>query len=152
MQFSLFSHQYWIAEAIELAKNSNINEVPVAALIVCDNNLIAGAVNRVQEHHDATSHAEILAIKEASRVLGNWRLNNCTLYTTLEPCPMCAGAILNSRISKIVFGAYDLNYGVYGSKINLLKLLERENQVEIIGGILEFECSNLLKDFFLVRR
>ena len=151
MQFN-YNHQDWMAKAIELAKNSNINEVPVTALIVCDNNLLASAINRVEEYHDATSHAEIIVIREASKILGNWRLNDCTLYTTLEPCSMCASAILNSRISKVVFGAYDLNQGACESVIDLFKLLEKENQIEIIGGIMELQCSKLMKDFFLVRR
>ena len=146
-----FDHTYWISQAIDFAKETK-SEVPVCAFIVKDNILISKAINQVEALKDATAHAEILAIKEASRKLGNWRLNDCVLYTTLEPCSMCAGAIINSRIKKVVFGAYDLNLGVCGSVVNLFKNLGKENQIEITGGILELEAGKLLKDFFLLKR
>ena len=155
-----YSHQYWMSLAVEIAKK-NVGadtrsaqecEVPVAAIIIKDNKLISKTVNQTEFLLDATAHAEIQAIKEASRVLGNWRLNGCILYTTLEPCSMCAGAILNSRISTLVFGAYDPNQGVCGSVINLFSDLNKEKQVEVIGGILELEASELLKSFFVIKR
>ncbi|MBI2996401.1 MAG: nucleoside deaminase [Candidatus Melainabacteria bacterium] len=127
---------------------SPTSEVPICALIVRDNNLISKAINQTEALSDASAHAEIIAIREASEILKNWRLTNCTLYTTLEPCSMCAGAILNSRISKIVFSAYDLNSGACGSVINLFYELGKQKQIEIIGGILENEASKILKEFF----
>lgn len=140
-------HQHWMSYAVSLAKNIK-DEVPISALVVKDNELISTAVNKIEKLKDATAHAEILAIKEASRILGDWRLNNCVLYTTLEPCAMCAGAIINSRIRTLVFGAYDLNAGACGSVINLVGDLGKENGIEVTGGILEVESSMLLKDFF----
>ena len=146
-----FDHQYWISKTIEFAREVK-NEIPVCALIVKENVLISKAVNQTEVLKDATAHAEILAIKEASKKLNNWRLNDCSLYTTLEPCAMCTGAIINSRVSKVIFGAYDLNTGACGSKINLFMDLDKENHIEIIGGIMELECAKLLKEFFVLRR
>lgn len=131
-----FDHKHWIKEAIKVASTVK-NEVPVCALVVKDSKLISIATNKVETHNDPTAHAEILAIREASNVLGSWRLSGCILYVTLEPCSMCLGAIKNSRISKVVFGAYDTN---------------KENEVEVIGGILELESAKFLKDFFISRR
>lgn len=146
-----FDHQYWIEIALDLAKKVKY-DVPVAALVVKDNVLISKGINEVEIFEDATAHAELCAIKNASENLGEWRLNDCFLYTTLEPCAMCAGAIINSRISKVIFGAYDINAGACGTKTNLFKDLGRENQIEIIGGIMELETGKLLKDFFVIRR
>ena len=151
MLFKKYSHQYWMTEAVKLLKDVK-DEIPVAALIVKDNNLISKATNKTESFSDPTAHAEILAIKEAARILGDWRLKDCALYTTLEPCSMCAGATLNSRISKLVFGAYDLNLGACGSAINLFNDLNKENQIEVIGGILELETSELVKNFFSSKR
>lgn len=152
-------HQYWMSKAIEATKNVGADlvsaqrtDIPIGALIVKDNELISTAVNKIEKLKDATAHAEILAIKEASRILGDWRLNSCVLYTTLEPCPMCAGAIINSRISKVIFGAYDLNAGACGSAVNLFSDLGKENGIEVIGGILEVGSSALLKEFFAAKR
>ena len=146
-----YSHQYWMAEVIKLAKEFK-NEVPVSALIVKDNKLVSSSANQTESSQDPTAHAELIAIREASKALGNWRLNNCILYTTLEPCPMCTGAIINSRISKIVFGAYDVNAGACGSKVNLIKDLNKQDQIEVVGGILEPEAGKLLKQFFVAKR
>ena len=146
-----FDHKYWMAQAIDLAKKIKY-DVPIAALIVKDNVLISKGTNEIEALKDATAHAEMLAIKDAANKLDNWRLNDCVLYTTLEPCAMCAGAIINSRVSKVIFGAYDLNAGACGSVTNLFSDLGKENQVEIIGGIMELEAGKLLKDFFLIRR
>lgn len=146
-----FDHRYWMETALDLAKKVKY-DVPVAALIVKDNVLISKGTNEIEILEDATAHAELRAIKDASENLGEWRLNDCVLYTTLEPCAMCAGAIINSRISKVIFGAYDLNAGACGSKINLFGDLNKENQVEVIGGIMELEAGKLLKDFFVIRR
>lgn len=150
-----FNHKYWMQRLYTIASSESAmqsSEVPVSALIVKNSEMIACATNKIEKYNNAISHAEILAIQEASKVLGDWRLNDCTLYVTLEPCSMCAGAILSSRISKVVFGAYDLNYGACGSRINLFKLLRKDDQIDVIGGILELECSALLKEFFLLKR
>ena len=149
--FTENSYQYWMVKALEKVQDEKV-EVPVAALIVRDNEIISSAVNKVESKNDPTAHAEIIAIREASKELGNWRLTDCVLYTTLEPCSMCAGAIINSRISKIIFGAYDFNMGACGSKINLFNELGKQNQVEVIGGILEEECGRLLKSIFVSKR
>lgn len=146
-----FNHKFWIEQALNIARQVK-DEIPVCALIVKENELIAKTVNQTEKSHDSTSHAEILAIREASSKLRNWRLNDCYLYTTLEPCTMCTGAIINSRISKVIFGAYDLDYGACGSVINLFCDLNKLKQIEIIGGILEVECSELLKSFFALKR
>ncbi len=151
MQYSPGTHQYWMSKAIKFASEVK-DEVPVCALIVKDNELISQTTNQIEKLKDATAHAEILAIRDASEKLADWRLNDCVLYITLEPCVMCTGAIFNSRISKVVFGAYDLNLGACGFKINLLNDLGKNDQVEVVGGILEIEASKLLKDFFLTKR
>lgn len=158
MQYEIHSHQYWMRRAIELAKLNQANksglkcDTPIAALIVKDDRLIAKAVNMIEVCNDATCHAEMLVIRGASQIIGNWRLSGCTLYSTLEPCVMCSGAILNSRISSVVFGAYDFKCGACGSVVDLFSDLKRESQVEVIGGILELEASKLLKDFFSLQR
>ena len=146
-----FDHKYWMSQAIDFVKETK-SEVPICALIVKENKLISKEVNKVESLNDCTAHAEMLAIREASKKLNNWRLSDCTLYTTLEPCAMCAGAIINSRISKVIFGAYDLNLGACGSKVNLFSDLDKENQIEVIGGVLELEAGKLLKEFFILKR
>ncbi|MEI8388436.1 MAG: nucleoside deaminase [bacterium] len=135
--------------ALREAKNSD-KDVPVGAVLVFNDEIIAKAHNCKEFQNDATLHAEIIVIKEASKKIKNWRLNNTILYVTLEPCPMCAAAILYSRIPKIVFGAYDSLYGAFGSTINMCDLIKFNP--EISGGILEEDCSNLLKDFFKNQR
>ena len=135
--------------ALEEAEKSD-KDVPVGAVLVYNNEIIAKAHNCKELETDATSHAEILVIKEASKKFKNWRLNNTVLYVTLEPCPMCAAAILYSRIPKIVFGAYDPLYGAFGSTIDMRDLIKFNP--EITGGILEEDCSRLLKDFFRNQR
>ncbi len=130
--------------AIEEAKKSG-TEVPVGAVIVQNGEIIAISHNEKEQKQDATLHAEIVAIKEASEKLKNWRLEGCELYVTLEPCPMCAWAIIQARMSKVYFGSYDMLYGALGSKIDLRDLC---NNVEVKGGILEQECNEILKDFF----
>ena len=151
MQFKEFSHQYWMSKALEVL-STKYSEVPVCALIVKNNKLVSLATNKMESYQDATAHAEILVIREASKVLENCRLENCTLYVTLEPCSMCAGAVINSRISKLVFGAYDLRQGACGSVINLFKEMNKLERIEVIGGILELEASKTIKKFFLEAR
>ena len=139
----------YMLKALEQAKIAyNSDEVPVGCVIVNSYGEIIGTGrNRCRAENDATLHAEIEAIKEASRNFGDWRLEGCTMYVTLEPCPMCAGAILNSRISKLVYGAKEPRFGSCGSVINLFM----ENygfSPEIYGGILEEECAEILNNFF----
>ena len=123
-------------------------EVPVGAVIVKDGKIIAKAHNQKETKFDTTKHAEILAIQKASKKLGAWRLLDCEMYVTLEPCPMCAGAIINSRIKKVYIGCMNPKAGCAGSIMNLLQVDKFNHQVEIEKGILEEECSSLLKDFF----
>ncbi|HZK57716.1 MAG TPA: tRNA adenosine(34) deaminase TadA [Clostridia bacterium] len=135
--------------AIEEAKKAlGKKEVPIGAVIIRDNEIVAKAHNLKETSKNAVCHAEILAIRDACGVLGGWRLTNCTIYVTIEPCPMCAGAILQSRIKKVVIGAMDAKSGACGSVINLLNNPEFNHQTEIETGVLEEECSQLIGDFF----
>lgn len=131
--------------AIETAKNSG-KDVPVGAVIVKDGEIISSAFNEREKRQDATLHAEILAIQRASKKLKNWRLNGCEMYVTLEPCPMCASAIIQSRIDRLYFGAYDLVNGAFCSKTDMCSLMG--TQIEFLGGIMEEECSVLIKNYF----
>lgn len=131
--------------AISEAQKSQ-KDVPVGAVIVKNNEIISFAHNEKELKNDVCAHAEILAIKLASEKLKNWRLNGCELYVTLEPCPMCASAIINSRIDTVYFGAYDNLYGALGSSIDLRKTYN--SKLKVYGGIKEEECSVLLKEFW----
>lgn len=131
--------------ALAEARNSG-NDVPVGAVIVKDGKIIAQAHNQKEELKDVTAHAEILAIREAEKSMGNWRLDGAILYVTLEPCPMCAGAIINSRISEVYFGAEDSLYGAFGGAIDLRKTYN--SKLKVKGGIMETECAELLKNFW----
>lgn len=130
--------------AIEEAKNSG-QDIPVGAVVVKDGKVISVAHNERELNKEITSHAEILAIQKAERILNNWRLDDCDLYVTLEPCPMCGWAILQSRIKNVYFGSYDVDYGAF-SKVELNKI--STFHPNIYGGIMEIECNNLLNDFF----
>lgn len=141
--------EIFMKEAImqaELAKEKN--EVPIGAVIVFKGEVIATGYNVRETVQSTLSHAELIAIQEANEKIGSWRLEDCTLYVTLEPCPMCAGAIVQSRIKRVVFGAFDPKAGCAGSLMNLLKDERFNHQVELESGILEAECSSLLTDFF----
>lgn len=133
--------------AIEEALNSD-GDIPVGAVIVHNNEVLASACNRKEKDNDITSHAEILAIRRAETVLNNWRLDNCDMYVTLEPCPMCGWAIIQSRIKNLYFGSYDANYGAFSSKIDLRSLAQGA-KLNVYGGIKEQECDKFLKDFFI---
>lgn len=133
---------------IEANKAYSINEVPIGAIIVKGDEIIARAYNRRNTDKNTLSHAEILAIDEASRVVGDWRLDECTMYITLEPCPMCAGAIVQARIPKVVIAANNIKAGCAGSIINILEEDRFNHQVDVARGILEDESSQLLKNFF----
>jgi tRNA(adenine34) deaminase len=131
--------------ALEEAKKSNL-DIAIGAVIVKDGKIIASAHNQKEYLNDVTAHAEILAIREAEQKLGNWRLDDCEIYVTLEPCPMCAWAIIQSRLKAVYFGSYDTNYGALGSKTDLRNLTG--NKLKVYGGIMEEECNNLLNKYF----
>lgn len=132
-------------QAIIQAKKAG-GEIPVGAVIIKDDKIIAEAFNKKEAKKDVTAHAEILAIREAEQKLENWRLEDCTMYVTLEPCPMCAWAIIQARLKAVYFGSYDTNYGALGSKIDLRGLLN--SKLNVYGGIMEEECDMILKEYF----
>ena len=137
---------------IEATKGSEYEEVPIGVVIVKDGQVIASAHNMKEESRIATRHAEIVAIEEASRYLNDWRLIGCDLYVTLEPCAMCAGAMINARISNLYFGAYDGKAGCCGSLYNLPVDKRFNHRVNVTGGIMEEECGKRLSDFFKKKR
>ena len=139
----------FMREAIRQAKKAEaIDETPVGAVIVRDGRIIARGYNKRETKNNALCHAEIIAIDKACRKLGSWRLTECELYVTLEPCPMCSGAIINSRIEKVFFGAYDKKAGCCGSAADLFQKGVFNHLPEITGGILKEECAGLLTEFF----
>lgn len=143
----------FMKEALKQAKKAYDKlEVPVGAIIVKDGKVIAKAYNQKECKNDTTNHAEILAIKKASKKLNSWRLIDCDMYVTLEPCSMCAGALIQSRIRKVYIGALDEKTGACGSVLNLLEDYKFNHKVEIETGVLKDECENLLKDFFKTLR
>ena len=144
--------EIYMREALALAGEAEkIDEVPVGAVIVRNGEIIAAAYNRRETNKCATAHAEILAIEEACRRLGGWRLPGTTLYVTLEPCAMCAGAIINSRIERVVYGANDIRFGAFGSLIDLSKL-PLNHKPEITAGVLMDEAKNILSEYFKRKR
>lgn len=139
--------------AIEEAKHAaQSGEVPVGAVIVCDDDVIAKARNEREERASAVAHAEILAIEEASKKLGRWRLSDCTIYVTKEPCPMCAGAIFQARMKRLVYGPADKKAGAAGTLYNIVQDKRLNWQLEVESGVLEKENIKLLQDFFRERR
>jgi tRNA(adenine34) deaminase len=138
-----------LAQATEAAK---AGEVPVGAVVVKDGKLIASGRNSPIAQNDPSAHAEIAALRSAARQLGNYRLEGCTLYVTLEPCPMCAGAILQSRLERVVFGASDPKTGAAGSVVNLFENSQLNHQTRVIGAVMPTECSALLQEFFQEKR
>ena len=141
-------YEIFMQKAIEEAKKAEkIGEIPIGAVIVKEDNVIATGYNKREIRKNALLHAEIEAINNACEKIGNWRLINCDLYVTLEPCPMCAGAIINSRIKKLIFGAKDAKAGSCGSLINLFEL-KYNHRPEVISGVMEVKCRNLLSNFF----
>ena len=147
------SDYYWMEFALEEAKLAKLNgEVPVGSIIISNNRIVGQGRNSPVSRNDPTSHAEINAIRDAATKTGNYRLTDTILYVTLEPCAMCYGAIIHSRISRLVFGAFDPKTGVCGSSIKLHKQICFNHTPQITGGVLEEECSLLLKNFFNERR
>ncbi|CAA7599850.1 tRNA-specific adenosine deaminase [tadA] [Acididesulfobacillus acetoxydans] len=146
-------HEDWMRLALAEAKLAAAEgEVPIGALIVSENKVLARVHNKKEQAQDPTAHAEILAIRGASAVLGTWRLERATLYVTLEPCAMCAGAIIQARLARLIFGAPDGKGGAAGSVMNVLDVNRWNHRVEVLGGILEAECGEVLKDFFRRKR
>lgn len=140
-------------EALKQARKAYaLGEVPIGCVIVYEDKIIARGYNRRNTDKNTLSHAEITAINRASKKMGDWRLEGCTLYVTLEPCQMCAGAIIQSRISKVVMGAMNPKAGCGGSILNILQMAEFNHQAEVERGILEKECSEILQDFFKALR
>ena len=149
----MHTDQYYMSIALkQAAEAGRCGEVPVGALIVRDGEILAADRNRREEMHDATAHAEILVIREAGAILGGWRLPGCTLYVTLEPCPMCAGAMVQARIKRLVFGAVDPKSEAAGSVYDLVRDDRLNHQVDVTGLVKYKECAALLKDFFRERR
>lgn len=147
------NNEKWMKEAIKQAKKAvQKDEVPIGCVIVKDDQIIARAYNKREMKQCSTAHAEILAIEKACKKLGSWRLEDCDLYVTLEPCPMCSGAIIQSRIRNVIFGAYDPKGGCMGSNMNINDVRGFNHYPDIEGGILQDECSRLLKDFFKAKR
>ncbi len=148
-----FSHEYWMRHALTLAKRAwDEREVPVGAVLVHNNRVIGECWNLPIGHHDPTAHAEIMALRQGGLVLQNYRLLDATLYVTLEPCVMCAGAMVHSRIGRVVFGARDAKTGAAGSLMDVLHHPGMNHRVEVTEGVLRDECATLLSDFFRMRR
>lgn len=140
----------YMQEAIRLAKKAElVEDVPIGCIIVCDGKIIARGYNKRNKKKSTLCHAEIEAISKASKKLGDWRLDNCTMYVTLEPCPMCAGAIVQARIKKVVIGAMNPKAGCAGSVVNILQMKGLNHKVQLSIGVREKECSELLTNFFL---
>lgn len=150
---SLASDEQYVRNALDLAREAaKRNEVPVGAVIVREGSIIAAAANRTLRDQDPTAHAEVLAIREASSKLDRWRLDDCTLYVTVEPCAMCAGAVVLSRMKRVVFGAWDEKAGMAGSVGDLLRHPTLNHRPEVRGGVLAEECARVIEDFFASRR
>ncbi|SPF32964.1 tRNA-specific adenosine deaminase [Candidatus Desulfosporosinus infrequens] len=142
-------HQDWMHLALRQAQMAfEQGEVPIGAVIVHNGQVIASAHNEREQKNDPTAHAEVLAIQRAAKALGSWRLTDATLYVTLEPCPMCAGAIMQSRIKQLVYGAMDFKGGATGSVMNVLDYTLWNHRVDVVAGVLEDECKDILKLFF----
>ncbi len=149
----LKSDQYFMGEALRQAQRAYLaNEVPVGAVIVRDSHIIARSHNQVETLKDATAHAEMLALTQAESSLGDWRLTDCDLYVTKEPCPMCAGAIVHARIGRVVYGARDPRWGAAGSVLDVFAAPELNHRVECEGGLMADDSSERLRRFFAERR
>jgi tRNA(adenine34) deaminase len=149
----LQSDHYFMGEALhQAARAYNAEEVPIGAVVVRAGRIIARAYNQVELLKDATAHAEMLAITQAESVVGDWRLNECTLYVTKEPCPMCAGGMVHARLGRVVFGAPDPKAGAAGGILNLLQFPSFNHRCEITAAVREDECRALLQSFFVEQR
>ena len=149
----LHSDSYFMGEALRLARRAwERDEVPVGAVIVHQGRIIARAFNEVEQLKDATAHAEMLAITQATAAIGDWRLADCDLFVTKEPCPMCAGAMVHARLKRIVFGCHSEKDGAAGSVVNLLQHPRLNHQCDITGGVRHEECAQMLQAFFREKR
>ena len=149
----LHSDEYFMGEAFRQATKAYAQgEVPVGAVVVREGRIIARAFNQVETLKDATAHAEMLALTQAENAVGDWRLTDCILYVTKEPCPMCAGAVVHTRLARVVFGAGDPKGGAAGGALNLLQFPTLNHRCEISSGVRLEECRDLLKSFFLEQR
>ncbi|MDB6057817.1 MAG: tadA [Verrucomicrobiales bacterium] len=149
----LQSDQYFMGEALRQATRAyEAEEVPIGAVVVREGRIIARAFNQVELLKDATAHAEMLAVTQAEAVVGDWRLTDCTLYVTKEPCPMCAGAIVHVRLARVVYGVGDPKAGAAGGAMNLLQFPTLNHRCEITRGVREQECASLLQGFFAEQR
>ena len=142
-------HLLFLEEAIKEAElAAAIGEVPIGAVVVCNGEIVGRGHNLRERDNDPTAHAEICALRDAGKNLGTWRLENCTLNVTMEPCPMCCGALINSRVHTVVFGASEPKFGSSGSQLNLLQFPGFNHNVHIVGPIAQERCSQMMKDFF----
>ena len=149
MRKKLNPDEKYMKDAIRQAKKAyDLEETPIGCVLVHKGKVIARGYNTRNKKKNTLAHAEMIVIDKASRVLGDWRLEECTMYVTLEPCPMCAGAIVQARIPKVVIGSTNPKAGCAGSVINLLDMAGFNHQVEVVQGVLEEECSQLMRDFF----
>ena len=145
--------EFFMREALkEAIKAKEIGEIPIGAVIVKNSEIIGRGYNKVESTGNSLNHAEIIAIEEASKKVYGWRLYDCTIYVTLEPCAMCSGALVYSRMGKVVFGAYDKKRGFCGSLKNLVQMDELNHKVEIVEGVLENDCRILIQEFFVELR
>ena len=143
----------YMKEALKEAELAKLeDEVPIGCVIVKDDQIIARAHNQRDKSHNPLGHAETLAIKSASEVVGDWQLVDCELYVTIEPCIMCSGAIIQSRIKRVVYGAPDIKGGAFGSSINVLEAGNINHHPEVVKGVLENECSSIIKNYFKSKR
>ena len=140
--------KYMEAALTEAKKALNLKEVPIGAVVVCNDKIIGRGHNLKESQNDPTAHAEIIAIKKAAEFLSSWRLNDCHLYVSIEPCPMCAGAIVQARIKRLIYGASDKKSGAVSSLYNLLQDERLNHQVDVEGGVLSAKSRNILQDFF----
>ncbi len=142
-------HEKYMREALKQAKKAYaIDEVPIGCVIVCEGKIIARGYNRRNTDKNTLSHAELIAIRKAAKRLGDWRLEGCTMYITLEPCQMCAGAMMQARLTRAVIGSMNPKAGCAGSVLNILEMDGFNHKVEVLRGVLEEECSRMLSDFF----
>jgi tRNA(adenine34) deaminase len=149
----LEAHEVWMREALRAAREAESRlEVPIGACVVVENEVVAVAGNRTRTDCDPTAHAEIIALREAAQRIGNYRLENATVYSTIEPCAMCAGALIQARVPLLVYGARDEKAGAVDTHFQICNSDKLNHRVEVIGGILESECRELMQEFFKKKR
>ena len=153
MSSKIQGHEKWMKFALQEAdKAFHAKEVPIGCVVVKEGYIVGRGYNQCESLHDPTAHAEIIAITSAANTLKDWRLTDCSLYVTKEPCPMCAGALINARVKLLGFGMYDEQEGCCGSLYQICRDPRFKHQVTVKGGILEHDCNSLIKDFFQIKR